>query len=635
MSKICGILNFENEEFIDKEDLNLSFQKLFGSNGLKTSVWTEKNVGLIQTGFNFSGDKANQAGPGLSIVADTSLTNRTELFEKFGVFPSEHTKFTDQQLILKAYEKWGESCPEYLAGDFAFAIWDGPLKKLFCARDHFGASTLFYYKDAEKFVFGSKPTLILNFKDVEKKLNLNKIGIFLIPEPHTYLTDQSWLEGISVLPAGTSLTVDRDGIKPRKYWTPAFTETLPFKTEEEFIEAFRQMLFEIIQARLPIDKPAASLLSGGLDSSSIVSIAAKILEKQNREINVFAGVLGNEQDEQFSDERFFIDQFKSFPNVRINYVSAPGAGPFSDLEEFFENQDSPFLSSRHYLYTAFTKAASAAGADTLLDGVFGELGATAHGYGGFAELFAQFKWLTLWRELKLRKELYNDSIRYNIRANIISPLLPQFLINLRHGKLKNETPLNTYNPIQKDLAESFLKEVDPGEFIRRRVSANHRRSQINDLKLVQKLMGENYSFSFGPEPVEFRYPFLDKRLIEFTTAVPIELKFKNGYYRYLIRVALDKILPPKIQWRTSKTPFSPDYMRRFNSQIEGVRDLLADISANDPLREALDIEKIKNWADLSIPDTERYTENEAIARDHLPQAIYLIYFLRKFSEFRL
>ena len=577
MSKICGVLKFKDHEFTDEEELNLNLDSLFRLTREKTSIWTEKNVRLVQidsetkvnsSGYNASQNKTTQH---LSIIADTVLTNRTELFKEFGVFLSEQEKLTDQHLILKAYEKWGESCPEHLAGDFAFAIWDVQNKKLFCARDHFGASTLFYYKDTEKFIFGSKPALILRFKNVEKKFNINKLGIFLIPEPHTYLTDQSWFKDISVLPAGTILTIDRNGIKTRKFWTPHLGKVLPFRTEEETIEAFRELLFEVIEARIPKDKPVASLLSGGLDSSSIVSVAAKILEKQNREINVFAGVLADKNDEQFSDERFFIDQFKSFPNVRINYVTAPGAGPFSDLEELFEDLDTPFLTSRHYLYKAFTREASEMGATTLFDGTFGELGATSHGWGGFAELFAKFKWLTLWRELKLRKELYNISIKYNIRANVINPLLPQFLINLRHGKLKNETPLNKHHPIQKDLAQSFLNKIDFTKNIPGRTSSDHQKNQIDVLILIQEKMGENYPFSYGRKPIEVRYPLLDKRLIEFTSAVPIELKFKDGYYRYLIRAALDKILPPKIQWRTSKTAFSPDYMRRYNSQIGGVR----------------------------------------------------------------
>lgn len=570
----------------------------------------------------------------LKIIADAVLTNRTELFIKFGVSAFERKNICDKELILKAYEKWGENCVEYLVGNFAFAIWDENKKKLFCTRDHFGNSTFFYYINSEQFIFASNPDGILKFNIVEKKFNKNKLAIFLLPEPHTYLTDESWFEKILPFPSGTSFTIDRNGIRSRKYWTPELQKELPYKNDNEILEAFREIFFEIIESYLGDNSSVASLLSGGLDSSSIVSVAAKILEKQNKELNVFAGVLADKNDKKFTDERFFINQFKSFPNIKINYISVPEAGPFSDLEELFEHFDSPFVTSRQYLYTAFNKESHKIGANTLFDGAFGETGATFHGTGGFAELFAKFKWKTLLSELKLREELYGDPIKYNIRANVINPLLPQFLINLRHGKFQDKTSLSEFHFLNVDLAQSLLKDVTIEKYVRQRIAPSTQINQINEISFVQKKLADMPSLSIGKFPVELRYPFLDKRLIEFTLGIPLHLKIKDGYYRYLIRNALDGILPPEIQWRTSKTPFSPDYVRRFNSQITNVRDLLADINSNDPIREILDIEKIKKWANLPIDDTERYTTNEKIAREQIPQAVYLIYFMRKFSEFR-
>jgi asparagine synthase (glutamine-hydrolysing) len=640
MSKISGIFNFTQEN-VAKDKINLELQSRISSIEEKPNIFLEKNVWLFQQNFNSqvesSTDKAsyNNTNSELFIVADADLTNRSELFIKLNVPSIEQKKTTDNDLILKSYEKWGEVCPEHLVGDFAFAIWDKQKQNLFCCRDHFGASSLFYYKDDERFIFASQPKGILDFGNVEKKFNKNKLAIYLLPEAHTLTTDQTWFENIFPFPAGTSLTIDKNGIKSRKFWKPELGQALPYKTEEEILEAFQKLFFEIVEARLQNASPAASLLSGGLDSSAIVSVAAKILLKQNRSLNAFAGVLSDYENENISDERYYIDQFKSFPNVKINYITAPNAGPFSDVESFFENNDSPYITSRHYLYKAFSKAANKIGAGTLFDGCFGELGATFHGHGGFAEMFAHFKWITLWRELKLRKKLYNDSIKYNVRANVINPLLPQFLIDLRHGQSGNKLTLNKYNPLQSELTKNLLSKVPINSHLQKRISPNHRKNQINDLIFIQEKMNDHFPLNYNEAPVELRYPMLDKRLIEFALAVPLNLKFRDGYSRYLIRAGLDKILPPEIQWRTSKTPFSPDYMRRYNSQIGEVRELLESIKPNDPIREILDIDRIKEWANLKISDAERHSYKEEIARDHLPQAIYLIYFLRKFSEFRI
>lgn len=575
------------------------------------------------------------SGRELRIIVDACLTNRTELFEKFGVFSSEQKNITDAQLILEAYRRWGEECPARLAGDFAFAVWDKAKKKLFCARDHFGGSTLFYHFDGERFIFASEPAGILSREKVAKKFNRKKLAGYLLAEPHTLARDESWYEGILPVFPAMSLTVDERGVKSRRYWEPEPGKIAPDSPDKEILGAFRELFFEIIRARLENNPAPAALLSGGLDSSSIVSTAAKILEKQNREINVFAGVIDDDENGRFSDERGYIDRFKNFPNVRINYVTAPGAGPFSGLDEIFEHYHTPQLTSRHYLYRAFVRGARSIGARVLFDGCFGEMGATSHGRGGLAEMFAGFRWAGLWRELRLRKRLYGDSIRYNLRAHVINPLLPEFVVNLRrHGRLRGGIPYNPHHPLRADLARDLLAGVDLTLYLPSRTRPDHRRNQINDMILLQKIMTENFPLTYGREPVELRYPMLDKRLIEFTAAVPVGLKFRNGYSRYLIRAALDGVLPPEIQWRTSKTPFSPDYLRRYERQIDRVRELLAAIGPRDPLREILDIEKIRGWAELPVAVGDIYNANELIARDHLPQAVYLIYFLRQFPEFR-
>lgn len=640
MSKIFGAFSLKEHEISD-DGFYSTLQKLENSKEKKCSFVLDKSIGLIQIDYTNSSEKTKHQNSyirlknNLSIVADAALTNRTELLKKFGTLPSERKKVTDNDLILKSYQKWGENCPEYLVGDFAFAIWDKQNQRLFCARDHFGASTLFFYKDSEKFIFGTQPFLILGFKGVEKKLNFDKLATYICPEPHIYARQQSWYENIFPVSPGTCLSIDNKGIKSRTYWKPKQKKTLTYKKESEIYEAFRELLFEVIEARLESHPFAASLLSGGLDSSSIVSIAANILEKQNREINVFASVVPKEYKKTFEDELFYIDQFKKYPNVKLNYVSTPNSGPFSNLEDFFENHDNPILTSRHFLYTAFTNEPRLNAANTIFDGGFGEMGVSSFAYGGLAEMFAKFQWIKLWRELKLNEELYNISLKYNIRANIINPFLPQFLINLRRRKLSNKDLVKAYNPINEELTEKFLEKINLKDYLINQNTPNHQKRHVNDLKLLLEIMGESFPLNYGNDAVEYRFPLLDKRLIDFTLAVPLSLKFKDGYSRFLIRASLDKILPPKIQWRTTKAPFSPDYMRRYNLQIGQVRELLADIKPNDPIREIIDIKKITEWAALKIPDTERHSPLEDIARTYFPAAIYLIYFLRKFSEFRL
>jgi asparagine synthase (glutamine-hydrolysing) len=138
----------------------------------------------------------------------------------------------------------------------------------------------------------------------------------------------------------------------------------------------------------------------------------------------------------------------------------------------------------------------------------------------------------------------------------------------------------------------------------------------------------------GCEKIERRFPFLDKRVLEFCLAVPSNLKVRNGYKRYLIRAGLDGVLPPAIQWRTSKLAFSPDYQIRYNAQREQVHSFLESISATDPVREVVDVERIKSLSATDMANARAATFDDVAAMHVVPLGIYTIAFLRQFSEFR-
>ncbi|NNE66493.1 MAG: hypothetical protein HKN33_07990 [Pyrinomonadaceae bacterium] len=567
------------------------------------------------------------------IKADARLTNRTELFDEFGVLLSEQGNFDDSDLIFKAFEKWGTDCVEHLEGDFAFAIWDQKNERIFCARDHLGGTDLYYYRDSSKFVFASTPSGILDFPGIETNLNLNKLAVYLLHEPHTLTTGETWFEGIYPLAAAESLTMDLQGIKKLRYWRPELETSLPFNSQDEILEAFRELFFETVAARLSNHAPNAALLSGGLDSSSIVSVAANLLEKQNKQLTAFAGVLDDRNDSEFEDEREFIEEFESVENVKIRYVTARDAGPFTDLDGFFKNYDTPIVNSRFYLFRAFSENAAEIGAESILDGSFGEFGPTSYCEGGFAELLKRLKWVTLYRELKLRSRLYGQSLRYNLRGNTLNPLLPEFLTNLKSGAPAESEMMNLNHPLKGSFAKELLSKIELPEYSRRRTLPDHRLNLLRDIRFLFEKSGEFPSSGFGPVPVELRYPFVDKRLIEFSMAVPLEQKMQNGYTRCLIRNGLDGVLPKKIQWRTSKAPFSPDYLRRYYSQIGDVKIKLEGIKPKDPIRELLDIEKIKAWVKDTIDNPRPGTSNDDAIFRTIPQAIFLIHFLRRFAEF--
>src|SRR5215813_10584353 len=197
-------------------------------------------------------DFSNPTGVQPTIVGASRLDNRRDLLQLLCISPQDQGNFADNLLILAAYEKVGERCVELLLGDFAFAIWDPQRAKLFCARDHMGRQPLFYYQSAQQFVFASEPKAICAIAPETCRINRDKLATLAFPEFRRYFWNQSWFEKINALGAGSSLTLDQNGLRDRTYWEPKPSGDLPVK-DEDLLEALQQLLSDAVVSRLAKD----------------------------------------------------------------------------------------------------------------------------------------------------------------------------------------------------------------------------------------------------------------------------------------------------------------------------------------------------------------------------------------------
>lgn len=180
---------------------------------------------------------------------------------------------SDAEVIVHAYEDAGEACVGELDGMFAFALWDATRHTLLLARDRFGEKPLYYYAGADAFAFGSELRALLECPDVPRAPDLQSLSRYLvfecIPAPHSMLAD------VAKLPAAHVLTVSPGG-KPRveQYWAMRFSpdESL---SEPEWVERLRAQLEASVRSRLVSDVPLGAFLSGGVDSSTVVALAAR------------------------------------------------------------------------------------------------------------------------------------------------------------------------------------------------------------------------------------------------------------------------------------------------------------------------------------------------------------------------
>ncbi len=551
-------------------------------------------------------DFSDPAGSQLDISADVELHNRADLLRALGL----QTSLNDCQLILAAYAKWGEECPKFLLGEFAFVIRDERRKCLFCCRDHIGFRAFLYWRKGTRFIFAGDIEPILAFPGVPREVNRAKLAALAVPTGHHVRHEETFHSGILSLPPGTSMTVDRYGPRQRRYWEPgaAGGQTVP-KRAEEAIEALRGLLFKAVECRLDRDYPVASLLSGGLDSSSIVAIAARSLEKRNRQLTAISAVLPEESRARFADERDYIDEFRSWPNIKIEYVTARGRGPFDSLSDPGRFAAFPLRSSRFYLNEECEKTALAGGARKLLWGFGGEFGVSSWSERYYLELAIRGHWRSLARELKRCRASRSASPARMLGRQILNIL----------------SPVRGWRPAVL-LASDFRREVNARPALQGR-SPYLRRHQVSEIRfwLSKHAMERGQSISLIP-PCS---PLLDKRILEFCLAMPESMDVGEGYPRYRIRAALDGILPPRIQWRTTKAPFSPDYFVRYNAQLGIAREFVQAIGPKDPIRTVVNVEGLGK---LLVPVDA--AAGPTAARDEVPVTLYLINFLRQFSEFR-
>ena len=567
----------------------------------------------------------------LAITADARLDNRPALIRRLAIPERDAPDWSDARLILAAYEKWGLACPGHLIGAFAFVLWDRRNQRLVCCRDALGLRPLFYARHKGLIVFASEAKAICAIQDSVRP-NRAAIARLACPLPQRENPGETFFEGILGLPAATLMVVDANGERQETYWRPDPELRLDLKQDEAVLEALRELLFEVVGSQLRSAGPVASLLSGGLDSSAIVSVAARLMRGQGRTLTTLSSVAPAPEGPgpgQVRDERPYIELFRDWPTIEQRYLSPEGAGPLDDIERTVRAYEGPAITTRHYLYAAFAETASESGIRVILDGCGGEMGLTWLAGGLYSEWLSRGAWSRLRRELHLGAQRRRVSQWTLIRSQLLSPLLPAVIRRRRASSPTRREHVLTPAFLSAELGASPERRCHftgvPGG-----AGWSHRDHQARAMRgLPSRVAG-----TAGYERIEMRYPLMDRRLLEFCLAAPAQLKLRDGYTRYLARGALDGILPAAIQWRTTKEPFSPDYFLRYNAQRRRASAVLDAIGPRDPVREVVDVDKLKTWSSYEMTSARYDTATNWAAGHGVPQGLYLIAFLRQFSEFR-
>lgn len=279
MSGIAGIFHRDQAQ-ADCELLRslVEFLKFRGPDAAE--IWTCGPIGLGHAMLRTSRESESERQPAsldgrLWIASDARLDSRAELIHLLERENLPSDKMTpDSELILHSYAAWGPECVRHLRGDFAFAIWDAAKGELFCARDHFGIKPFYYAALGGIFLFSNTLDCLRQHPSVSGELNEAAIGDFLLFGVN-YDPATSTFRDIQRLPPAHTLTVSRQGVRTKRYWSPPTDGRIRYRRPADYLEHFRVLFQAAVADRLSTDC-VGILLSGGLDSGSIAATAQEI-----------------------------------------------------------------------------------------------------------------------------------------------------------------------------------------------------------------------------------------------------------------------------------------------------------------------------------------------------------------------
>ena len=504
---------------------------------------------------------------GCVITADARIDNRPELIAQ--LFSTAQPEIPDSQLILAAYSRWGDECAVQLIGDFAFAIWDPRRQSFFCACDAMGVKSLYYYLTDHVFIFASEVKALLSLQNVPRRLNEMRVAEYLA----TLFEDRSgtFYQDILRLPGAHTMTVRPDSVRIRKYWALDPKRELRLGSDAEYVEAFRELFTEAVRCRVRSAFPVGAAVSGGLDSSSVACAARNVNDHRHGPIHTFSLIFPGlpEQDRKVIDERSQIRAVLNTGGFAPHFVEADRLSPMWQVERMHFHLDHANYAPNLYLHWAMYDNARSHGVRIFLDGFDGD-STVSHGFERLRELTQTFRWFTLRREIQLLSQNHLAGIAPSriFKHYCLKPLAPRWLCLLwlmRHGRSREARSRNIF--LSDDLKRRTGIERRARELIRpqrglsltRTARQSHWESINQALYAYTLEIADKASAAFQ---VEARYPFFDRRLIEFCLALPAEQKLAQGWNRWIQRRAMTGILPAEIQWRPRKGDLSPNFHRR-------------------------------------------------------------------------
>lgn len=475
------------------------------------------------------------------ICADCRIDNRTELAVALAIPPALLAQLPDSQLILAAYLRWGADCPRHLLGDFAFAVWDGPQRTFFCARDPLGIKPFYYHLRADLFLFASDVRGVVAHPAAPRRADGASLARHLrdfafVDATATYLAE------VVKLPPAHTLRVTERRTELDRYWRPEQIQPLRLPTPDDYVQQARLLLEDAVAQRIRTAHRVGAHLSGGLDSSSIAVLAGRWLRQRGYRLPTY-----NWQPTPGPD-----DDTSTMEYASLRQVCAAEDFTHTNVDLTPDNlllqlrQDICLHHALDLWYEPLVRqAARADGVRVLLSGWGGDELLSFNGRGWHAEQFWQGHWRTLARTFWKGPTLLRRGRRLasGLYHKVLLPSLPDVL----YHRLFTRREATVYTGCATAGFAATIAALPPAAPARMRASVHATQLSLLQYGHLTK-RAEVWANAGADDGIVYRFPLLDRRLVELCLSVPATLFFDGDVDRILYRRTVDGVLPPSLQW---------------------------------------------------------------------------------------
>ncbi|WAH57636.1 asparagine synthase-related protein [Pseudomonas silvicola] len=583
MRLICGFTHM-NGQAAEAERLERMIQAMIEP-GLSPHIARHLDgpTALAMLDFSQVAGELPQGADGLVLAADAQI---------------HEPRGDSEALLLAALQTQRPEAVGQLIGDFGAAAWHPGSGSLICVRDAMGVRPFFFiHQPGECFAFASLPRGLHAAAFIPRALDHD----YLLAElaGHGLGPERSLFQGIERLAPGQWLRVSPQGVERRWHWRLDRTEGGRHRgTPQQAAAQLATLVTEAVRCRLPATGDAAAHLSGGLDSSSLAIIAARLLGETQRSLRGYSFLPSYIEGVRLEGEGPYVDAaLGQAPNILSQPIRITDAAAYI-LPQMDPDQLVPCDPAFPEMQVCADTARH--GITTILSGWGGDEGPTFNGRGALAEAFLHGRWRYLAGEFKALARVRGMNTLAILRAELLPYLLPERFYRWWEHWGKG-TPYARHRAAKQPLLKAGRGIGQPSGALT--ASALENRWQLLNAHHLAKRC-EHWALLGARHGVAFAYPLRDRRVVEFAWSLPSTMFLRGGWKRRVFRDAMAAVLPAQIRWRHTKlTPF-PEALWLQTLQREALQRHMAEIADHAQAAALFDLDAIAQRI-ASLPPAEQ------------------------------